>query len=169
MRNQLTDLGGGMCWLWPQSTYRGRVEIGGVYLPSQRIPQLCTPSPGWANFNIMMECTPDSGNCHSVCTLWGWQWICGYMPRNTNVFCTQHKSLHEPRTAWNRKYKYDLYFALIPLVLVHDFNQTTYKKRFEFTYRSPPLHGNVKPTGGFFRFLLLMALVSWFPLGPRIN
>jgi hypothetical protein len=59
--------GGGMCWLWPQITYRGRVEIGGVYLPSQRIPQLCTPSPGWANFSIMMECTPDSGNCHSAC------------------------------------------------------------------------------------------------------
>ncbi len=25
------------------------------------------PSPGWANFSIMMECTPESsGHCHSV-------------------------------------------------------------------------------------------------------
>jgi hypothetical protein len=23
-----------------------------------------------ANFSIMMECTPESGSCHSVCTLW---------------------------------------------------------------------------------------------------
>jgi hypothetical protein len=31
-------------WVETQSTYRGRVEIGGVYLPSQleRTPQLCT-------------------------------------------------------------------------------------------------------------------------------
>jgi hypothetical protein len=28
------------------------------------------PSPDWANFSIMMECTPESGHCHSVCTLW---------------------------------------------------------------------------------------------------
>jgi hypothetical protein len=32
----------------------------------------CTPppSPGWADFTIMMECTSESGYCHSVCTLW---------------------------------------------------------------------------------------------------
>ncbi len=24
------------------------------------------PSPGWADFTIMMECTPESGHCHSV-------------------------------------------------------------------------------------------------------
>ncbi len=24
------------------------------------------PSPGWADFSVMMECTPESGNCHSV-------------------------------------------------------------------------------------------------------
>ncbi len=28
------------------------------------------PSPAWANFTLMMECTPESGRCHSVCTLW---------------------------------------------------------------------------------------------------
>jgi len=28
------------------------------------------PSPGWADFTIMKECTPESGHCHSV-TLWG--------------------------------------------------------------------------------------------------
>ncbi len=27
-------------------------------------------SPGWANFSILMKCTPESGRCHSVCTLW---------------------------------------------------------------------------------------------------
>ncbi len=39
-----------------------RVKGGG------RVPP--TPSPGWANFSIMMECTPESGLCYSVCTLW---------------------------------------------------------------------------------------------------
>jgi hypothetical protein len=27
-------------------------------------------TPGWADFTIMMECTPESDHCHSVCTLW---------------------------------------------------------------------------------------------------
>jgi hypothetical protein len=31
----------------------------------------CSPTqPAWATFSIMMECTPQSGSCHSVCTLW---------------------------------------------------------------------------------------------------
>ncbi len=55
------------------STYRGRIEIGGVYLPSQleHTPQLWTcrappASPGWANFSIVMEYTAESGHCYSV-------------------------------------------------------------------------------------------------------
>ena len=28
-----------------------------------------SPSPGWANFSIMMGCTPKSGHCHYVCNL----------------------------------------------------------------------------------------------------
>ncbi len=28
------------------------------------------PTPGWADFSLRMECTPESGHCHSVCTLW---------------------------------------------------------------------------------------------------
>ncbi len=48
----------------------------------EHIPQLCMlyyiwwkgvvvhPSPAWANFSIMMECSPESGHYHSVCTLW---------------------------------------------------------------------------------------------------
>jgi hypothetical protein len=28
------------------------------------------PSPGWTDFSFMMECTPESGHCHFVCTLW---------------------------------------------------------------------------------------------------
>ncbi len=31
----------------------------GVYPP---------PPPAWANFSIMIECPPESGRCHSVCT-----------------------------------------------------------------------------------------------------
>jgi hypothetical protein len=27
------------------------------------------PSPAWANFSIMMECTPEIGRCHSLCAL----------------------------------------------------------------------------------------------------
>jgi hypothetical protein len=61
----------------PQSTYRGRVEIEGVYLSSQLqcTPQLCVmvdivKGGEGANVSIMMECTPESGNIHSVCTLW---------------------------------------------------------------------------------------------------
>jgi hypothetical protein len=70
----------------PQSTYRGRVEIDGVYICLSRSVHrnfvrdgrysergwACTltpPVPGWANFSIMMECTPESGHCHSVCSL----------------------------------------------------------------------------------------------------
>jgi hypothetical protein len=26
------------------------------------------PASGWANFSIMMECKPESGHCHSVCS-----------------------------------------------------------------------------------------------------
>ncbi len=74
--------------LEPQSTYRGRGEIGGVYLPSQlkSTPQLCSwwwiewkgegvhPHPCWAAFTVMMECKPENGHCHSVCTLWLEPW-----------------------------------------------------------------------------------------------
>ncbi len=28
------------------------------------------PSPAWADLTLMIECTPESGHCHSVCTLW---------------------------------------------------------------------------------------------------
>jgi len=30
------------------------------------------PYPGWANFSIIMECTPKSGHCHSVCISVRW-------------------------------------------------------------------------------------------------
>jgi hypothetical protein len=51
------------------------------------------PSPGWANFSITMECTPESGHCHSVCTL-------GILPKqirrrkedkNANTICVEVK------------------------------------------------------------------------------
>ncbi len=28
------------------------------------------PAPAWANFSIIMECSPECGRCHSMCTLW---------------------------------------------------------------------------------------------------
>jgi hypothetical protein len=37
-----------------------RVKGGGVHPPA---------SPGWAGFTILLACTPESGHCHSVCTL----------------------------------------------------------------------------------------------------
>jgi hypothetical protein len=64
---------------------RDRDEIAGVYLLSQLEHYTATlyvmenilkgvgvhppPSPAWANFSIMMERTPKSGRCHSVCIL----------------------------------------------------------------------------------------------------
>ncbi len=66
---------------YTQSTYRGRVDIGGVYLPFQleRIHHNFVPvrdfryserghsHPHQAklDFSIMMECTPESGHCES--------------------------------------------------------------------------------------------------------
>ncbi len=71
-----------------QSSYRDRVETELVYLPSQlqgaytttlyvMIDRVkggggaCTsivlqPSLAWANFSIIMECTPESGRCHAL-------------------------------------------------------------------------------------------------------
>ncbi len=68
----------------PQSTYRGREEIGecmclsaGAYTTTLLVMvnrakgggRAHPPLPGWADFTIMMECVPKSGHCHSVCTL----------------------------------------------------------------------------------------------------
>jgi hypothetical protein len=39
----------------------GRVKGGGRASPTLT---------SWANYSIMMKCTPESGNCRSVCTLW---------------------------------------------------------------------------------------------------
>ncbi len=69
----------------PQSTYRDRVEIGTEYLPSQALSGsahhnlyvmvdieeggwACTlhPHAVWANFSIVMECTPECCRCYSV-------------------------------------------------------------------------------------------------------
>jgi hypothetical protein len=36
---------------------------------------------GWANFFLMMECRPESGHCHSVCTLWADREICSLFQR----------------------------------------------------------------------------------------
>jgi hypothetical protein len=62
-------------------TLNQRVEKGRVYLPSQleRTPQVCIivdivkgggactpPFPAWADFSIMINCSPESGRCHSV-------------------------------------------------------------------------------------------------------
>jgi hypothetical protein len=58
---------------------RGREEIGRAYTTTLLVMvdrvkgrgHAPPPSPGWADFAIMMECTTqESGRCHSVCTLW---------------------------------------------------------------------------------------------------
>jgi hypothetical protein len=76
----------GMSSVHLTSTYRGRGEIGGVYLSAlsagayeytttlnvivdivqggESAPH--PPSPAWVDFTLMMECTPESGRCHSV-------------------------------------------------------------------------------------------------------
>ncbi len=41
-------------------------------------------SPGWTDFTIMVECTPGSGHCLSVCILWvphspGSEWGATYL------------------------------------------------------------------------------------------
>ncbi len=69
----------------------GVVETRVAYLPSQlehdgryfkwggRVPS--PPSPAWTNFSIMMECTPESGRCHSAYSVVG--------SIQSPLFCTQ--------------------------------------------------------------------------------
>jgi hypothetical protein len=33
------------------------------------VPCTLPPSPGWAEFTIMMECTPENGHCQYIYTL----------------------------------------------------------------------------------------------------
>ncbi len=62
-----------------------RDETGAVYLPTQLECTVYTatllvmvkgvgvyhpPSPAWANFTLMMECTPESSRCYSVNSVW---------------------------------------------------------------------------------------------------
>ncbi len=71
----------------PQGTYRGRAEIGECIRPlswsvhhnfvlvrdgrySKRgFGRAARPSQGWANFSIVIECTPESGHCLSLYNL----------------------------------------------------------------------------------------------------
>jgi len=36
------------------------------------------PTPDWAEFTIMMECTPESGHCQSICTHSSVMWHAQY-------------------------------------------------------------------------------------------
>ncbi len=85
--------------------YRDRVEIGlvsahaaGAYTTilcvmidivkeGGRAPPTLT-SLGW--FSIMMWCTPESGHCHSVCTLWSEMSACMYVEVDCNVHVVQY-------------------------------------------------------------------------------
>ncbi len=42
-------------------TGKGRFVLASQFTPPH--------SPDWAEFTIMMECTPESGHCQSICTL----------------------------------------------------------------------------------------------------
>ncbi len=84
-RRRVTQQGVWYCMWWTVHAteyYKGRIEIGGVYLPlswsvhhnfvrdgtgrySERARACTPPSPPWANFSNLMECTPESGHCHS--------------------------------------------------------------------------------------------------------
>ncbi len=73
-------------WYSPQSTYRVEMKYGECIGPLSwsvhcnfvrdgkqsggggRAPH--PPSPARADFSIMMDCMPEIGHCHSVCTLW---------------------------------------------------------------------------------------------------
>ncbi len=103
----------------PQSTYRGRVEIEGVYrslswcahynfVRDVRYSErgwACTPPPppAWANFSIVMKCTPGSGLCHSVCTLWSR--LCSPPCCILNFLCSMISTVHIQYT-YIRKYCY---------------------------------------------------------------
>jgi hypothetical protein len=80
-----------ICLVESPSIYRGRAKIGGMYLPCQlertytttlfvtvdrvkgggRAPP--TPSPGWIDFTIRMECTVHKKvDIATLCVLCGW-------------------------------------------------------------------------------------------------
>jgi hypothetical protein len=57
------------------------------------------PSPAWVIFSILMECTPESGRCHSAYSVvshatvfLGWfldgfhEWFTGWVPTKTHLF-----------------------------------------------------------------------------------
>jgi hypothetical protein len=66
--------------VYTQSTYTGRVEIGGMYpgplswsVHHNFVREIAKEgghepqsSPVWANFSITMECMQENGRCHSV-------------------------------------------------------------------------------------------------------
>jgi hypothetical protein len=53
---------------WSVSALLAEAYTATLYVMVNRVEWgLRAPSPAWANFSIMMECTPESGSCHSVC------------------------------------------------------------------------------------------------------
>jgi hypothetical protein len=55
-----------LCTMWPSIS----AHSAGAYIATLWEGVYPAPSSAWANFSIMIECTPESGCCHSVCTLW---------------------------------------------------------------------------------------------------
>jgi hypothetical protein len=72
-----------------QSTYRGRVEMGcplswsvcqNVVRDGRYSPRGCTTAPTTHQAGLIFHhigCTPDSGRCHSVCTVCSMPWFIG--------------------------------------------------------------------------------------------
>jgi hypothetical protein len=59
----IRPLGWSVCTLYNATLY----VIVNIVKGDGGAPLHPPPTPAWANFSIMMECTPESGRCHSVC------------------------------------------------------------------------------------------------------
>ncbi len=71
--------------LGAQSPYKGRVEIGECIALSAGA---YTTTLGWANCSIIMECMPDSGNCH----------LCVYSVAKSFILCEQSVRVYTPQS-----------------------------------------------------------------------
>jgi hypothetical protein len=52
------------------------------------------PSPAWAEFTLMLECTPESGHCYARCVL------CGFTPLSVPKICLNIVQSYSTRWIW---------------------------------------------------------------------
>jgi hypothetical protein len=163
----------------PQITYRGRVERGGVYLHSfvrdGRYSERGwgvhspPPTPGWANFSVILKCMPGSGHCHSACPLWldprllnlkgVYSVHCVYQNRHCTLSkkCTQTnyvwaERLRKTAFMWGREYL--MYYREPDFLAVTRFG----------SFPPPPPHPPVSKLSLFlhlFTFFLFRCFIIW--------